>query len=138
MIVYVFINNIIIQVGVIKYKFNSLVINYYTLILLLKQIIIILIIIVYFIIVFCFSAFWLTNETINIWSHVFGWMLFFGLTIYDLFLLNIHASSFDKLVVGLLLGCFQVFTQQRTNINPVIYFLKLELKLFQVYTVINI
>ncbi|XP_015376066.1 PREDICTED: progestin and adipoQ receptor family member 3 [Diuraphis noxia] len=53
-------------------------------------------------------AFWLTNETINIWSHVFGWMLFFGLTIYDLFLLNIHASQFDKLVVGLLLGCFQI------------------------------
>ncbi|XP_060878630.1 progestin and adipoQ receptor family member 3-like [Metopolophium dirhodum] len=54
------------------------------------------------------SAFWLTNETINIWSHVFGWMLFFGLTIYDLLLLNIHASPFDKLVVGLLLGCFQI------------------------------
>lgn len=70
---------------------------------------------------FCFSAFWLTNETINIWSHVFGWMLFFGLTIYDLFLLNIHASQFDKLVVGLLLGCFQVFTTRiLLNINLVL------------------
>lgn len=57
----------------------------------------------------CFeSMFWMTNETINIWSHVFGWMLFLGLTLYDLFLLNIHASFTDKFIVGLLLGCFQV------------------------------
>ncbi|XP_050428121.1 progestin and adipoQ receptor family member 3 isoform X2 [Adelges cooleyi] len=54
------------------------------------------------------SVFWLTNETINIWSHLFGWMLFFGLTIYDLMLVNIRASPFDKMVVGLLLGCFQI------------------------------
>lgn len=57
----------------------------------------------------CFeSMFWMTNETINIWSHVFGWMLFLGLTLYDLFLLNIHASFTDKFIVGLLLACFQV------------------------------
>lgn len=55
-----------------------------------------------------FSMFWMTNETINIWSHVFGWMLFLGLTLYDLFLLNIHASFTDKFIVGMLLACFQV------------------------------
>jgi hypothetical protein len=57
--------------------------------------------------VFC-SIFWWTNETVNIWSHIFGWMLFLGLTLYDLILLNIHASALDKLIVGLLLLCFQV------------------------------
>lgn len=57
----------------------------------------------------CFeSMFWMTNETINIWSHVFGWMLFLGLTLYDLCLLNIHASFTDKFIVGLLLACFQI------------------------------
>jgi hypothetical protein len=35
-------------------------------------------------------------------------MLFLGLTLYDLILLNIHASALDKLIVGLLLLCFQV------------------------------
>lgn len=58
-------------------------------------------------IAFC-SIFWWTNETVNIWSHIFGWMLFFGLTLYDLCLLNIHAPFSDKLIVSLLLLCFQV------------------------------
>ncbi|KAG8221952.1 hypothetical protein J437_LFUL007793 [Ladona fulva] len=53
------------------------------------------------------SIFWWTNETINIWSHIFGWMLFLGLSFYDLVLLNIHAPVLDKLIVGLLLACFQ-------------------------------
>ncbi|KAF6207554.1 hypothetical protein GE061_016001 [Apolygus lucorum] len=57
----------------------------------------------------CFeSIFWMTNETVNIWSHIFGWMLFLGLTLYDLCLLNIHASFTDKFIVGLLLACFQI------------------------------
>ncbi|EEB19387.1 conserved hypothetical protein [Pediculus humanus corporis] len=54
------------------------------------------------------SIFWWTNETINIWSHIFGWMLFLGLTLYDLLLLNIHASFTDKFIVGVLLACFQI------------------------------
>ncbi|XP_070171700.1 progestin and adipoQ receptor family member 3 isoform X1 [Polyergus mexicanus] len=54
------------------------------------------------------SIFWWTNETVNIWSHIFGWMLFFGLTLYDLCLLNIHAPFSDKLIVSLLLLCFQI------------------------------
>ncbi|CAG5108984.1 Similar to Paqr3: Progestin and adipoQ receptor family member 3 (Mus musculus) [Cotesia congregata] len=53
------------------------------------------------------SIFWWTNETINIWSHIFGWMLFLGLTAYDLCLLNIHAPFGDKIIVALLLVCFQ-------------------------------
>lgn len=53
------------------------------------------------------SIFWWTNETVNIWSHIFGWMLFFGLTLYDLCLLNIHAPFGDKIIVALLLICFQ-------------------------------
>ncbi|KAI4472348.1 hypothetical protein M0802_016914 [Mischocyttarus mexicanus] len=55
--------------------------------------------------------FWWTNETINIWSHIFGWMLFFGLTLYDLCLLNIHAPFGDKIIVALLLICFQDLQQ---------------------------
>jgi hypothetical protein len=31
-----------------------------------------------------------------------------GLTLYDLVLLNVHASFADKFIVGLLLVCFQV------------------------------
>lgn len=54
------------------------------------------------------SIFWWTNETVNIWSHIFGWMLFFGLTMYDLCLLNIHAPFSDKVIVSLLLLCFQI------------------------------
>ncbi|XP_018053928.1 PREDICTED: progestin and adipoQ receptor family member 3 [Atta colombica] len=54
------------------------------------------------------SIFWWTNETVNIWSHIFGWMLFFGLTLYDLCLLNIHAPFGDKVIVSLLLLCFQI------------------------------
>ncbi|KAJ9594683.1 hypothetical protein L9F63_014017, partial [Diploptera punctata] len=54
------------------------------------------------------SIFWWTNETVNIWSHIFGWMLFMGLTLYDLVLLNIHASFADKFIVALLLVCFQI------------------------------
>ncbi|XP_067008952.1 progestin and adipoQ receptor family member 3 [Anabrus simplex] len=54
------------------------------------------------------SIFWWTNETVNIWSHIFGWMLFLGLTLYDLVLLNIHASFADKFIVALLLACFQI------------------------------
>ncbi|XP_044742305.1 progestin and adipoQ receptor family member 3 isoform X2 [Chrysoperla carnea] len=54
------------------------------------------------------SIFWWTNETINIWSHLFGFLLFFGLTIYDLCLLNIQAPLGDKLLVGAILICFQI------------------------------
>lgn len=53
------------------------------------------------------SIFWWTNETMNIWSHIFGFLLFVGLTIYDLLLLKLHASFLDKLCVAMLLLCFQ-------------------------------
>lgn len=54
------------------------------------------------------SMFWWTNETVNIWSHVFGWFLFIGLAYSDVVLLQMHASMIDKLIVGALLVCFQV------------------------------
>ncbi|XP_037050987.1 progestin and adipoQ receptor family member 3 isoform X2 [Bradysia coprophila] len=53
------------------------------------------------------SMFWWTNETVNIWSHVFGWLLFVGLTINDINFLSTHASFIDKIMVGTLLICFQ-------------------------------
>ncbi|XP_055618140.1 progestin and adipoQ receptor family member 3 isoform X2 [Toxorhynchites rutilus septentrionalis] len=54
------------------------------------------------------SIFWLTNETVNIWSHVFGCFLFIGLAYSDVVLLQMHASMIDKLIVGGLLVCFQI------------------------------
>lgn len=54
------------------------------------------------------SVMWWTNETINIWSHIFGLALFVALTIQDLIFLRIHASISDKLIVGAVLICFQV------------------------------
>lgn len=71
------------------------------------------------------SIFWWTNETINIWSHIFGWMLFLGLTAYDLCLLNIHAPFGDKVIVALLLVCFQVTITSLYNyyINYIPYIL---------------
>lgn len=55
-----------------------------------------------------FSIFWWTNETINIWSHLFGLLLFSGLTVYDFILLQVHVAVSDKLIVGAVLVCFQV------------------------------
>ncbi|XP_021701918.1 progestin and adipoQ receptor family member 3 isoform X2 [Aedes aegypti] len=54
------------------------------------------------------SMFWWTNETFNIWSHVFGCFLFVGLAYSDIVLLQMHASMIDKIIVGALLVCFQV------------------------------
>ncbi|XP_015117098.1 progestin and adipoQ receptor family member 3 isoform X1 [Diachasma alloeum] len=42
------------------------------------------------------SAFWWTNETINIWSHVLGFLFFFGLTCHDLYFVD--ASYTDKAI----------------------------------------
>ncbi|KAJ8674713.1 hypothetical protein QAD02_010499 [Eretmocerus hayati] len=53
------------------------------------------------------SIFWWTNETINIWSHIFGFVLFCSLTFYDLYLVNIHAPFGDRVLCALLLCCFQ-------------------------------
>ncbi|CAH1098795.1 unnamed protein product [Psylliodes chrysocephalus] len=52
------------------------------------------------------SMFWWTNETINIWSHIFGLMLFIILTVYDFTILKIQATLTDKIIVGLFMACF--------------------------------
>ncbi|XP_018567253.1 progestin and adipoQ receptor family member 3 [Anoplophora glabripennis] len=55
------------------------------------------------------SLFWWTNETINIWSHIFGFVLFVTLTIYDVVMVKkVQAPFGDKLIVGSVLLCFQV------------------------------
>ncbi|XP_050313221.1 progestin and adipoQ receptor family member 3 [Anthonomus grandis grandis] len=53
------------------------------------------------------SVFWWTNETINIWSHIFGFILFISLTVYDLMILKIEAPLSDKILVGVILMFFQ-------------------------------
>uniref|UniRef100_A0A336LRM8 CSON002264 protein n=1 Tax=Culicoides sonorensis TaxID=179676 RepID=A0A336LRM8_CULSO len=54
------------------------------------------------------SIFWWTNETINIWSHLFGWILFLCISYTDIKFLSEHASYVDKIIVGCLLFCFQM------------------------------
>lgn len=59
-------------------------------------------------IILIYSVFWWTNETINIWSHIFGFILFIALTIYDLMILKIEAPLSDKIIVAVILLFFQV------------------------------
>ena len=52
------------------------------------------------------SVFWFTNETVNIWSHVFGLFLFLALFINDVAFLKSHATFVDKVIIGVLLISF--------------------------------
>ncbi|CAO1437908.1 unnamed protein product [Diamesa hyperborea] len=52
------------------------------------------------------SVFWFTNETVNIWSHVFGLFLFLALFINDVAFLKSHATFVDKIIIGVLLISF--------------------------------
>ncbi|CAH2267551.1 jg11840 [Pararge aegeria aegeria] len=52
------------------------------------------------------SVFWWTNETMNIWTHIFGFFLLLFLTINDLVIINIHATVTDKTVAAILFSCF--------------------------------
>ncbi|VVC96240.1 progestin and adipoQ receptor family member 3 [Leptidea sinapis] len=54
------------------------------------------------------SIFWWTNETMNIWTHIFGFFLLLMLTINDLAIINIHATVTDKTVAGILFSCFLI------------------------------
>lgn len=54
------------------------------------------------------SVFWWTNESINIWSHLFGLLLFTGIAINDLFILKVEASFSDKFIVASVLVCFMI------------------------------
>ncbi|XP_046962664.1 progestin and adipoQ receptor family member 3 [Vanessa cardui] len=54
------------------------------------------------------SIFWWTNETMNIWTHIFGFFLLLFLTINDLVIINIHATMTDKTVAAILFSCFLI------------------------------
>lgn len=54
------------------------------------------------------SVFWFTNETVNIWSHVFGLFLFLALFINDVAFLKSHATFVDKIIIGVLLISFSL------------------------------
>lgn len=56
------------------------------------------------------SLFILSNETVNIWSHLLGFVLFFTLGIYDLtaVLPAAGASREDFVICSVCLFCFQV------------------------------
>lgn len=55
------------------------------------------------------SLFILSNETVNIWSHLLGFLLFFTLGIYDLtaVLPAAGASREDFVICSVCLFCFQ-------------------------------
>lgn len=57
---------------------------------------------------FNFSLFWWTNETINIWSHIFGFFLFLAVTIRDILTFDISARTMDIIVMTFVMLCFQV------------------------------
>ncbi|XP_045392858.1 progestin and adipoQ receptor family member 3 isoform X2 [Lemur catta] len=56
------------------------------------------------------SLFILSNETVNIWSHLLGFLLFFTLGIYDMtsVLPSASASREDFVICSICLFCFQV------------------------------
>ncbi|XP_018421076.1 PREDICTED: progestin and adipoQ receptor family member 3 [Nanorana parkeri] len=56
------------------------------------------------------SLFILSNETVNIWSHLLGFLLFFSLGIYDMMsvLPSVNASREDFVICSVCLFCFQV------------------------------
>ncbi|XP_039505791.1 progestin and adipoQ receptor family member 3-like [Pimephales promelas] len=56
------------------------------------------------------SLFILSNETVNIWSHLLGFFLFFTLGVYDLLavLPMLGASREDYVIYSIGLFCFQV------------------------------
>ncbi|CAH2301768.1 progestin and adipoQ receptor family member 3 isoform X1 [Pelobates cultripes] len=56
------------------------------------------------------SLFILSNESVNIWSHLLGFLLFFSLGIYDMMLVlpSVNASREDFVICSICLFCFQV------------------------------
>ncbi|XP_078069963.1 progestin and adipoQ receptor family member 3a isoform X2 [Mustelus asterias] len=56
------------------------------------------------------SLFILSNETVNIWSHLLGFFLFFSLGIYDMTIVlpEANASRDDYVIYSICLFCFQV------------------------------
>ena len=61
----------------------------------------------------------MSNETVNIWSHLLGYILFFLLMLWDIavFIPNTSGSPSDYLIMSLGLLCFQVRTHfMKSNI----------------------
>ncbi|XP_030674909.1 progestin and adipoQ receptor family member 3 isoform X6 [Nomascus leucogenys] len=58
------------------------------------------------------SLFILSNETVNIWSHLLGFFLFFTLGIYDMtsVLPSASASREDFVICSICLFCFQAYS----------------------------
>lgn len=62
------------------------------------------------------SLFILSNETVNIWSHLLGFLLFLALGVYDLVavLPAAGASREDFVICFVCLFCFQVAWRRET------------------------
>lgn len=56
------------------------------------------------------SLFILSNETVNIWSHLLGFLLFFCVGVYNMasVLPAVGASREDYVIYSIALFCFQV------------------------------
>ncbi|MEE6460208.1 hypothetical protein FKM82_000890 [Ascaphus truei] len=59
------------------------------------------------------SLFILSNETVNIWSHLLGFLIFFSLGVYDMLLVLplANASREDFVICSIYLFCFQYWRQ---------------------------
>lgn len=69
---------------------------------------------------FSLSLFILSNETVNIWSHLLGFLLFFTLGIYDMtaVLPAAGASREDFVICSVCLFCFQVGAGSGAVLDP--------------------
>jgi predicted membrane channel-forming protein YqfA (hemolysin III family) len=59
-----------------------------------------------------YSLFWWTNETLNAWTHLLGWMYFAYFTVKEVvqtFSDGESISWHDNLMMIMILVCFQVY-----------------------------
>ncbi|CAJ0968869.1 unnamed protein product, partial [Ranitomeya imitator] len=69
------------------------------------------------------SLFILSNETVNIWSHLLGFLLFFTLGVYDMMsvLPSVNASREDFVICSICLFCFQRYVKQKITSDPTFF-----------------
>jgi hypothetical protein len=54
------------------------------------------------------SLFWWTNETLNAWTHLLGWMYFAFYTVREIGLIDLESTWHDNIMMIVILVCFQV------------------------------
>lgn len=72
------------------------------------------------------SLFILSNETVNIWSHLLGFLLFFCVGVYNMasVLPSVGASREDYVIYSIALFCFQVLDSAHILISRIFFPMK--------------